>query len=110
MWTKDYFLRMRDDRLRKAGEAVVQAQHEALGEPGSHDLHSRPGEAPRSQSGRLASSFTYTVVDGRLVVSSSCEYLKYLQAGTSRMAPRDALAGYEEVKDKVADICLRGAE
>ena len=110
MWTRAYFEKMRDDRLRKAGEVVVQAQREALGQPGSHDIHSRPGEAPRSQSGRLASSFTYTVQDGRLVVSSSCEYLKYLQAGTSRIAHRDVLAGYEEVKDKVAEICLRGAE
>ena len=110
MWNKGYFEKMRDDRLRKAGEVVVQAQREALGEPGSHLIHSRPGEAPKSQSGRLANSFTYTVLDGRLIVSSSCEYLKYLQGGTSRMPPRDVLAGYEEIKDRVSDICLRGTE
>lgn len=101
---RENLLNLVDERLRRVGEVVLQAQRDALSDSGSSDVHSRPGEAPRSQSGRLANSWSFEVRDGRLVLSSSCPYAKTLQEGTAKIAPRDVLAGYRNVKSKIIDI------
>ena len=93
-----------DDRLRQVGEAILQAQEQDLSDPGDKDVHSYPGEAPKRQSGRLANSFSTVVVDGELRLMSDCPYLKYLQDGTAKIAPRDVLAGYHRIKDDVIAI------
>ena len=93
-----------DDRLRDAGETIVAAQREALSDSGTKEIHSHPGEAPRRQTGRLADSFSFTVVDGELRVTTDCPYAQFLMDGTAKIAPRDVLAGYHDIRNQVIDI------
>ena len=92
------------DRLQRAGVVILQATVDSCSEPGSPTYHSRPGEPPLRQSGELVAGFRVEVSGDSLTMKNTAHHAKYLENGTSRMAPRDLLAGVEETRDEVRKI------
>jgi phage gpG-like protein len=96
----------RDILARAVAESAAglrEAARELLGKPGT-DGPSRPGEAPRMDSGRLRDSiFARVGADGfSAEVGTDLDYGAQLEFGTQRMAPRPWLhPAFEASKSRI---------
>ena len=94
-------------RVARAAISVSRHAKELISVAGP--THSRPGQPPHKQTGRLRASIAWEAVgDDTARVGTNVKYGKFLELGTRRMDPRPWLVrSLTEVTGEVATIMTR---